>query len=44
MEWAEAGLVSLPAIKKQPLPVSPVKLRAGISLELLNRDREEPDA
>jgi len=42
MEWAEAGLITLPAIEKQPLPVSPVKRRAGISLALLNGDREEP--
>jgi hypothetical protein len=41
MNWAEAGLVSLPAIEKVPLPVSPVKLRAGTSAELLKRDREE---
>jgi hypothetical protein len=41
MEWAEAGLVALPTVEKMPLPVSPVKLQAGTSAELLNRDREE---
>jgi hypothetical protein len=41
MDWAEAGLVSLPAIEKVSLPVSPLKLRAGTSAELLKNDREE---
>jgi antitoxin (DNA-binding transcriptional repressor) of toxin-antitoxin stability system len=43
MSWAESGLVSLPAIEKVSLPVSPVKLRAGTSAELLERDREETE-
>jgi antitoxin (DNA-binding transcriptional repressor) of toxin-antitoxin stability system len=41
MDWADAGLVSLPTIEKLSLPVSPVKLRAGTSAELLKSDREE---
>ncbi len=41
MDWAEAGLVALPTIRKCPLPVSPLKLRAGTSAALLKRDRKE---
>jgi antitoxin (DNA-binding transcriptional repressor) of toxin-antitoxin stability system len=40
--WAETGLISLPANKKVPLPVSPVKSRAGTSAALLKSGREEP--
>jgi len=43
VEWTEAGLVSLPSIEKVPLPISPVRLRAGTSLALLDKDREEPE-
>ena len=41
LEWAETGLVLLPKTGKAPLPVSPVKLRAGTSARLLRDDREE---
>jgi len=41
LQWAEAGLVLLPKIRKVSLPVSPVKLRTGTSAELLEEDREE---
>ena len=41
MVWAEAGLVSLPTVKKASLPDSPLKLRAGTSAKLLNIGREE---
>ena len=41
LEWAEAGLVLLPKTGKASLPVSPVKLRAGTSAQLLKDDREE---
>jgi hypothetical protein len=41
MDWAEAGLVSLPTVAKAHLTPSPVKSRAGTSAELLERDRED---
>lgn len=41
MDWAEAGWVTLAAIRKCPLPVSPLKLQAGTSAALLKCDREE---
>ena len=42
LDWAEAGLATLPTMEKAPLPASPVSLRSGISAELLDKDREEP--
>jgi hypothetical protein len=44
LDWAEAGLATLPAAEKAPLPASPVHSRAGISADLLRCDREEPGA
>jgi antitoxin (DNA-binding transcriptional repressor) of toxin-antitoxin stability system len=41
MDWAEAGLASLPTVEKVSLPDSPMKLCAGTSAELLKNDREE---
>jgi len=41
MEWAEAGLVSLPTLGTAPLRPSPVKSRAETSAELIRSDREE---
>ncbi len=41
LEWAEAGLVSLPQTAKASLPVSPVKFPAGTSTDLLKDERAE---
>jgi antitoxin (DNA-binding transcriptional repressor) of toxin-antitoxin stability system len=41
LDWAEAGLASLPTVEKVPLPGSFLKMRAGTSAELLKSDREE---
>lgn len=41
IEWAESGLVLLPAAGKKPLPISPVKLPDGTSTRLLELEREE---
>lgn len=34
--WVEAGLVSLPAAPKEPLPPSPVRLPDGVAARLLD--------
>jgi hypothetical protein len=44
IEWANAGILSLPTTGKLPLPPSPIQLREGTAMELLNSDREESRA
>ena len=39
VEWADAGLVTLPAQKKTRLPKSPLKAADGTALALLDQDR-----
>lgn len=41
VEWAGAGVVSLPSTEKLPLPISPVKRSEGTAIELLDVDRED---
>jgi hypothetical protein len=41
LSWVEAGVVSLPAIGKQPLQLSCVKLPGGSASDLLDSDRKE---
>lgn len=42
LSWAEAGMITLPVIEKQPLELSPVRLPAGTAQSLLESDRREP--
>ncbi len=42
LSWAEAGLVSLPSVEKQPLQLSSLKRPAGTAKDLLESDRKEP--
>ncbi len=39
--WVEAGLVTLPSVRKEPLPESPVQLPDGASGRLLDDVRGE---
>jgi antitoxin (DNA-binding transcriptional repressor) of toxin-antitoxin stability system len=41
MTWVDEGIVTLPAIDKEPLPRSPVHLPEGTVNELLENDRKE---
>jgi hypothetical protein len=41
MDWAEAGVVSLPAIPKEPLPLSCVQFPDGTVKELLESGRKD---
>jgi len=41
-EWEQQGRLVAPTTRKRPLEASPVRLRAGTSRRLLDRDR--PDA
>jgi len=41
LSWAEAGLVSLPSIEKEPLPLSLIRRSAGTARDLLESDRKE---
>lgn len=41
LDWAQAGVVSLPRSEKQPLQSSCVRLPGGTARELLDRDRKE---
>jgi len=43
LAWAQSGIVSIPEREKQPLEVPCVHLRDGVSRELLDRDRKEPE-
>jgi antitoxin (DNA-binding transcriptional repressor) of toxin-antitoxin stability system len=42
LEWAEAGVVTLPRIKKEPLQHSSIHSPAGTAKDLLDSDRKEP--
>ena len=41
LDWADSGVVSLPAVDKQPLQLSFVSLPSGMAKELLGEDRKE---
>jgi antitoxin (DNA-binding transcriptional repressor) of toxin-antitoxin stability system len=41
LSWAEADQVTLPALEKQPLEISPVRRPAGTAKSLLDSDRRE---
>lgn len=41
LSWAEAGMITLPVIEKQPLELSPVRLPGGTAQSLLESDRRE---
>ena len=43
VEWIDAGIVSLPTVRKTKLPVSPVRLDEGTAERLLDEDRGELD-
>ena len=40
-EWVRDGRLVAPAAAKQPLEISPVRLRAGTSRRLLDQERSE---
>lgn len=40
-EWIDAGVISLPTVRKTKLPASPVKLATGVATHLLDQDRGE---
>ena len=42
-EWIDAGVVSLPTVRKTKLPRSPVQLDEGTAERLLEEDRGESD-
>ena len=42
-EWLDAGIVSLPTVRKTKLPTSPVQLDEGTAERLLEDDRGESD-
>jgi hypothetical protein len=41
LSWVEAGMVSLPAIAKEPLQISFIRNRAGTAQSILESDRKE---
>jgi hypothetical protein len=41
LEWVEAGMARLPSSENTTLPRSPVRLKDGLALTLLNEEREE---
>lgn len=40
-EWITAGVVTLPSAARKALPASPIRLREGTALELLDQERGE---
>lgn len=41
LSWAEAGVITLPTVAKEPLPLSCVNHPAGTAKSLLDGDRKE---
>jgi len=41
LEWVKAGMLRLPSSEKTTLPRSPVRLKDGLALTLLNQERQE---
>lgn len=40
-DWVQAGLVTLPSAERTNITKSPLRLKSGISVELLNQERGE---